>query len=95
MRLPDAAHTSRPWRIHELTPDFRIEDVWALPTPGGPGDFPDWCGSSPPETIRATTPAPPARSGRSDGSSGSCSAGTVRTPASVPGRPRRTPISAP
>jgi Protein of unknown function (DUF2867) len=40
MRLPNAAHTSRPWRIHELTPDFRLEDVWALPTPGGPGDFP-------------------------------------------------------
>jgi Protein of unknown function (DUF2867) len=40
MRLPDTAHTSQPWRIHELTPDFRLEDVWALPTPGGPGDFP-------------------------------------------------------
>jgi hypothetical protein len=40
MRLPNAEHTSRPWRIHELTPDFRLEDVWALPTPGGPGDFP-------------------------------------------------------
>ena len=40
MRLPDAAHTSRPWRIHELTPDFRLEDVWALPTPGGQEDFP-------------------------------------------------------
>lgn len=40
MRLPSEAHTSRPWRIHELTRDFRIEDVWALPTPGGPGDFP-------------------------------------------------------
>ena len=40
MRLPDSAHTSRPWRIHELTRDFRIEDVWALPTPGGPEDFP-------------------------------------------------------
>jgi Protein of unknown function (DUF2867) len=40
MRLPDAAHTSRPWRIHQLTGDFRLEDVWALPTPGGPGDFP-------------------------------------------------------
>jgi hypothetical protein len=40
MRLPDTAHTSRPWRIHELTPDFRLEDVWALPTPGGPEDFP-------------------------------------------------------
>jgi hypothetical protein len=40
MRLPDTAHTSRPWRIHELTRDFRLEDVWALPTPGGPEDFP-------------------------------------------------------
>jgi Protein of unknown function (DUF2867) len=40
MRLPDAEHTSRPWRIHELTADFRLEDVWALPTPGGPDDFP-------------------------------------------------------
>jgi hypothetical protein len=40
MRLPDTAHTSRPWRIHELTGDFRLEDVWALPTPGGPADFP-------------------------------------------------------
>jgi hypothetical protein len=40
MRLPSIAHTSRPWRIHELTRDFRIEDVWALPTPGGPDDFP-------------------------------------------------------
>jgi hypothetical protein len=40
MRLPNTAHTSRPWRIHELTPDFRLEDVWALPTPGGPDDFP-------------------------------------------------------
>jgi hypothetical protein len=40
MKLPNAAHTSRSWRIHELTHDFRLEDVWALPTPGGPGDFP-------------------------------------------------------
>ena len=40
MRLADSAHTSRPWRIHELTLDFRLEDVWALPTPGGPDDFP-------------------------------------------------------
>ena len=39
MKLPSSAHTSRPWRIHELTPDFRVEDVWALPTPGGPDDF--------------------------------------------------------
>lgn len=40
MKLPNTAHTSLPWRIHELTPDFRLEDVWALPTPGGPDDFP-------------------------------------------------------
>ena len=40
MRLPNTAHTSRPWRIHELAQDFRLEDVWALPTPGGPEDFP-------------------------------------------------------
>jgi acyl-CoA thioesterase FadM/ketosteroid isomerase-like protein len=40
MRLPDSAHTSRPWRIHELTRDFRLEDVWELPRRGGPDDFP-------------------------------------------------------
>src|SRR6266516_6940756 len=39
MRLPNAAHTSRPWRIHEFTADFQVEDVWALQTPGGPDDF--------------------------------------------------------
>ena len=40
MRLPNSAHTSRPWRIHELAGDFELEDVWALPTPGGPDDLP-------------------------------------------------------
>jgi hypothetical protein len=40
VKLPATAHTSQPWRIHELTRDFRLEDVWALPTPGGPDDFP-------------------------------------------------------
>jgi hypothetical protein len=40
MRLPHSAHTSQPWRIHELTPDFRIEDVWKLPTPGAADEFP-------------------------------------------------------
>lgn len=40
MRLPDSEHISRPWRIHALTSDFRLEDVWALPAQGGPGDFP-------------------------------------------------------
>ncbi|MEJ7704085.1 MAG: DUF2867 domain-containing protein [Geodermatophilaceae bacterium] len=40
MRLPNSAQTSRPWLIHEIAHDFRLEDVWALPTPGGPDDFP-------------------------------------------------------
>ncbi|MFG2863430.1 DUF2867 domain-containing protein [Streptomyces sioyaensis] len=39
MRLPRTAHTSRPWRIHEIAADFHVEDVWALPTPGGPDDL--------------------------------------------------------
>ena len=39
MRLPNSEHFSRPWRIHELTADFRLEDVWVLPTPGRPDDF--------------------------------------------------------
>jgi len=40
VKLPDSAHTSRPWRIHEIAGDFDLVDVWALPTPGGPDDFP-------------------------------------------------------
>ena len=40
MRLPTSEHTSRPWRVHQLTADFRVEDVWALPTMGDAGDFP-------------------------------------------------------
>jgi Protein of unknown function (DUF2867) len=39
MRLPKTAHTSRPWRVHELAEDFELEDVWELPTPGGPDDL--------------------------------------------------------
>ncbi|MGW5532236.1 DUF2867 domain-containing protein [Streptomyces xanthochromogenes] len=39
MRLPRTAHTGRPWRIHEIAGDFTVEDVWALPTPGGPDDL--------------------------------------------------------
>jgi hypothetical protein len=50
--LPNAAHTGRPWRIHELTPDFRLEDVWALPTPGGADDFPRLV-----ERLAATDPS--------------------------------------
>lgn len=39
MRLPTSAHTSRPWRVHAITKDFEVEDVWELPTPGGPDDL--------------------------------------------------------
>ncbi|WP_433018841.1 DUF2867 domain-containing protein [Kribbella sp. CA-294648] len=55
-RLPIAAHTSQPWRIHEVAPDFEVEDVWVLRTPGGANDFPrlvalfasdDWPESAP------------------------------------------------
>ncbi|NUU25505.1 MAG: DUF2867 domain-containing protein [Streptomycetaceae bacterium] len=41
MRLADTAYTDQPWRIHEITPDFRVADVWSFRTPGaGPHDFP-------------------------------------------------------
>jgi hypothetical protein len=40
MRLPNAVHASRSWRIHALVPDFRLEDVWALPTFGRADEFP-------------------------------------------------------
>ena len=39
MRLPNAVHESRPWRIREIAPDFTVEDVWALPLAGGYDDF--------------------------------------------------------
>jgi hypothetical protein len=40
MKLQQSAHTDRPWRIHEIAPEFTVEDVWALPTPGGAGELP-------------------------------------------------------
>jgi hypothetical protein len=40
LRLPNTAHTAQPWRIHELSRDFRLEDVWQLPAALGPDDFP-------------------------------------------------------
>ena len=40
MRVPNAVHESRPWRIREIAPDFTLEDVWALPVYGGADDFP-------------------------------------------------------
>ena len=39
MRLPNAEHESRPWRIRAIAPDFTVEDVWALPVHGGAQDF--------------------------------------------------------
>jgi hypothetical protein len=39
MRLSNNAHESHAWRIREIAPDFRLEDVWALPAQGGADDF--------------------------------------------------------
>ena len=39
VRIPNTAHTAKRWRIHELAADFRVEDVWALPTLGGPDEL--------------------------------------------------------
>jgi hypothetical protein len=39
VRLPNAVHESRPWRIRDIAPDFILEDVWALPAHGGAQDF--------------------------------------------------------
>jgi hypothetical protein len=39
MKLPNAVHESRPWRIREIASGFTLEDVWALPVRGGAEDF--------------------------------------------------------
>lgn len=39
MRLPNSEHEAHAWRIGEVVPDFRLEDVWALPAEGGAEDF--------------------------------------------------------
>lgn len=52
MRIPNAAHESRPWRIHEIVPDFTLEDVWALPAHGGAEDF-----QTVPEMLSSVDPA--------------------------------------
>lgn len=41
MKLLKAEHECRPLRIHDLVPDFTLEDVWALPVYGGRDDFDD------------------------------------------------------
>ncbi|MDQ1698629.1 MAG: hypothetical protein QOG34_492 [Frankiaceae bacterium] len=38
-RLPESAHYQQPWRIHDLAPEFQLEDVWALPVTGERDDF--------------------------------------------------------
>jgi hypothetical protein len=40
MQLPRSEFTARPWQIHRIAPDFRLEDIWAIPAPGGDDDFP-------------------------------------------------------
>jgi hypothetical protein len=35
MRVPNRTQLSQPWRIHEIVPDFTLEDVWVLPGVGG------------------------------------------------------------
>jgi Protein of unknown function (DUF2867) len=39
MRLSKSEHESPRWRIAEITPDFRLEDVWTLPAQGSAEDF--------------------------------------------------------
>jgi hypothetical protein len=60
-RLPNSAHTSRPWRIHEIAGDFRLEDVWSLPTLGRADEFPTlvegFAASDPEKTASRATRA--------------------------------------
>ena len=56
MKLPESAHTDRPWRIHEVASGFDLEDVWELPTPGGRDDFP--------RLVELVASVDPARSSR-------------------------------
>ena len=73
MTLPAVAHTGRVWRIHELTHDFHLEDVWALRTPGGPGDLPrlvaQFAVSDFPRAPRSSSACSGQRAGRSARSS--------------------------
>jgi hypothetical protein len=39
-RVPNRVQEAAPWRIHEIVPDFILEDVWALPVEGGAEEFP-------------------------------------------------------
>jgi hypothetical protein len=37
--LSRSVYDARPWRIHEIAPDFSVEDVWALPVLGRGDEF--------------------------------------------------------
>lgn len=41
MKLDNAEHISRPWRIHEIASDFTLLDVWGLPVNGNAEEFND------------------------------------------------------
>jgi hypothetical protein len=51
-RIPNATHESHFWRIHEIVPDFTLEDVWALPVEGGREDLDEAMG-----LLTSTDPA--------------------------------------
>jgi len=56
MKLPNATHEVRPLRIHEIVPDFILEDVWALPVQGGRDEFQallDLMASADPTTVES------------------------------------------
>lgn len=40
MRVTDSSHRAHPWRVHELTEDFKVEDVWRVGMSGSWSDFP-------------------------------------------------------
>jgi Protein of unknown function (DUF2867) len=39
VRIANSVHEARPWRIHQIAPDFTLEDAWALPVHGRAEDF--------------------------------------------------------
>ena len=40
MKVPDTEFTTRPWRIHAVTRDFDVEDVWQFGPPVPADEFP-------------------------------------------------------
>ncbi|WP_405168186.1 SAM-dependent methyltransferase [Nocardia sp. NBC_01499] len=39
VRLPNSTYFTRGWRLPEVAPDFRVEDVWVLPARGARHEF--------------------------------------------------------